>query len=111
MMMKLSLLYLGILVTLVIHAQSKVVTVSQSGNADVTTVQAAFDAVPINNQTPITIMVKNGIYKEKLHLDAGKNFVTLVGESVEKTILTYDDHTGKIGADGTVINTRTSYSF
>jgi len=111
MMMKLSLLCLGILTAMVNYAQLKTITVSQIGNADVTTVQAAFDAVPVNNQTPITIIVKNGIYKEKLHLDASKNFVTLVGESEDNTILTYNDHTGKIGADGVVVNTRTSYSF
>lgn len=109
--MKFYVLYLSLLVAIICEGQSKIITVSKSGTADVATVQAAFDAIPANNQTPITIEVKNGVYKEKLHLDAGKNFITLIGEDAQKTILTYDDHTGKIAANGDVINTRTSYSF
>jgi pectinesterase len=40
-------------------------TVAQDGSGDYRTVQAAFNAVPQNNKKPITIRVKNGIYKEK----------------------------------------------
>lgn len=49
-------------------------TVAQDGSGDYKTVQAAFDAVPYNNKKPITIMVREGIYKEKLLLDSTKNF-------------------------------------
>ena len=109
--MKYTLFCLSIFVTIITHAQSKIITVSQNATADVSTVQAAFDAVPENNSSPITIIVKAGIYKEKLHVDAGKNFITLIGDGADKTILTFDDHTGKISPKGDVINTRTSYSF
>ncbi len=109
--MKYCLLYLSFLIAFFSKSQSKIITVSQTGTANVTTVQAAFDAVPDNNTSPITIIIKAGIYKEKLHLDAGKNFVTLIGDGAEKSILTFDDHTGKILPNGDVINTRTSYSF
>jgi pectinesterase len=37
--------------------------------------------------------------------------VTLIGEDKFKTILTYNDHTGKIAPNGDSINTRTSWSF
>ena len=63
------------------------------------------------NKKPITILIKNGIYKEKLHLDSSKNFVKLIGEDKFKTILTYDDHTGKVSPQGDTINTRTSATF
>ena len=76
-----------------------------------TTVQAALDAVPLNNKKPTIIFIKMGIYKEKFHLDSTKNFVRLRGEDKFKTILTYDDHTGKIAPNGDSINTRTSWSF
>lgn len=75
------------------------------------TVQKALDAVPPNNKKPVTIFIKNGIYKEKLHLDSSKRFVTLIGEDKFNTILTYDDHTGKVSPKGDTINTRTSASF
>jgi pectinesterase len=92
-------------------AAQKRITVSQDGNGDYKTVQAAFDAIPSHNKKPITIFIKNGIYKEKLFLDSSKHFVTITGEDKFNTILTYDDHTGKLSAKGDTINTRSSWSF
>ncbi len=101
----------SVFISVLANSQIKTITVSQSGKADFITVQAAFDAVPQNNQAPINIFIKNGIYKEKLHLDDSKNLVSIIGEDAQKTILTYDDHTGKLSSKGDTINTRTSYSF
>lgn len=91
-------------------SQKKIV-VAQDGSGNFKTVQAAFDAIPNNNKKPITVFVKIGVYKEKLHLDSSKTFVTLIGEDKFNTVLTYDDHTGKVLPSGEVINTRTSSSF
>lgn len=90
---------------------SSVLTVAQDGSGDYKTVQAALNAIPLNNKKPIIVYVKNGIYKEKLVLDSSKNLVTIIGEDKFKTILTYDDHTGKISFKGDTINTYTSPSF
>lgn len=92
-------------------AQKQKWTVAQDGSGNYTSVQAAFNAVPLNNTTPVKIYIKKGIYKEKLTLDSTKNLVTLVGEDAKNTILTYNDHTGLIAPDGSVINTYTSPSF
>jgi pectinesterase len=93
-------------------AQSKkLIVVADDGSGDYRTVQAAFNAVPANNHSKLVIYVKNGVYREKLRLDSGKNFIQLVGESRFNTILTYDDHPGKISPQGTNIDTRSSYSF
>src|SRR4051794_37786209 len=104
------LLFLFFLSTLLSHAQNKIV-VAQDGSGNFKTVQEAFNSLPANNTKRITIFVKNGIYKEKLHLDSSKRFVTLLGDDKFKTILTFDDHTGKIASKGDTINTRTSWSF
>jgi pectin methylesterase-like acyl-CoA thioesterase/dienelactone hydrolase len=88
-----------------------VITVAVDGSGNHRTVQAALDAVPLLNKMPVTIFIKKGIYKEKLHLDSTKNFVTLIGEDKFNTILTYNDHTGKLSPKGDTINTRTSWSF
>lgn len=88
-----------------------VFTVAQDGSGDYRTVQAAFDAIPYNNKKPVSILIKEGVYKEKLLLDSGKNFVTITGAHRYNTILTYDDHTGKLSPKGDTINTRTSWSF
>jgi pectinesterase len=93
------------------NAQTKTIIVAQDGSGNYKTVQAALDAVPNGNKKPFVIYIKNGLYREKLHLDSAKAFVELVGESRFNTILTYDDHPGKVSVKGDSINTRTSYSF
>ncbi len=92
-------------------AAGKTIIVANDGSGNYTTVQAALDAIPLHNRQPVTIYIRNGFYKEKLHLDSSKNHITLLGEDVFKTILSYDDHTGRINAKGDTINTYTSYSF
>ncbi|MGJ1420578.1 pectinesterase family protein [Sphingobacterium spiritivorum] len=65
--------------------------VAQDGSGQFKTVQEALNAVPDFRKTVTTIYIKNGIYKEKLILAGSKQNVRLIGEQVEKTILTYDD--------------------
>ncbi|WP_019947729.1 pectinesterase family protein [Hymenobacter aerophilus] len=69
--------------------------VAQDGSGQFRTVQEAFNAVPDFRKKVTTIFIKNGIYKEKLLLAGSKNFVKLMGEDREKTILTYDDYNQK----------------
>jgi pectinesterase len=109
-MKKVSSLILILLYNGLLFAQRKI-TVAADGTGDFKTVQQAFDAVPENNKKGVTIFVRKGIYKEKLTLDSTKLFVTLVGEDRFKTILTYDDHTGKVSPKGDTINTYSSASF
>lgn len=87
------------------------IVVAKDGSGMYKTVQEAFDAVPLNNQKLVEIFIKNGVYEEKLHLDSSKNNLRIIGEDAMKTVLTYDDHAGKVSADGSVINTQTSQSF
>jgi pectinesterase len=91
-------------------SQKKII-VAQDGSGDFKTLQAALNSVPYANKKPVTIYIRPGIYKEKLRLDSSKNFVSLIGENKFNTILTFDDHTGKVSANGETVNTRTSWSF
>src|SRR5690242_9567389 len=93
-----------------VFGQSKII-VAQDGSSKFKTVQAALNSIPLKNKKPISIFIKNGVYKEKLHLDSSKNLVTIIGEDKFNTILTYDDHPGKVDAKGDSINTRSSWSF
>jgi pectinesterase len=110
MMKKIVFLLAFYLFVIASFAQKQLV-VAKDGTGNYTTVQAALDAVPSKNKKRITIYIKQGIYKEKLLLDSTKNFVTLIGEDKFNTVLTFDDHTGKIAPSGKTINTRTSWSF
>lgn len=105
-----NLMILALIMPFAASAQKRI-TVAQDGSGDYKTVQAALNAVPLNNRSRLVIYIKNGTYKEKLHLDSSKNFVELLGESKFNTILIYADHPGMVSANGDSINTRSSYSF
>ena len=75
------------------------------------TIQAAIDAVPFNNKKPITIMVKKGIYKEVVTVDTRKNFIHLIGEDKNNTIITFNNHRGVKLDNGDTLNTWTCASF
>jgi len=109
-MKKIYFLFLFLIIPLLVFCQRKII-VSKDGRGNFKTVQEALNVVPLNNKKPVTIFVRSGTYKEKLHLDSSKNFVTIIGEDEFKTVLTYDDHPGKVNAHGDSINTRSSYSF
>jgi len=103
-------LKLGLVEHLLPPATGSVITVAADGSGDYLTVQSALDAIPLNNTKPVTVLVRDGIYREKIHLDSTKNFVTLLGEDEWNTILTYDDHPGMLSPAGDSINTRSSHS-
>ena len=71
--------------------------VAKDGSGDYTTVQAAFDAVPLNYPGKWIIYVKPGIYYEKLTLADNKINVVLRGDHPDSTILTYDDNASTSG--------------
>lgn len=73
--------------------------VAQDGSGDFTTVQEAINAVPDfrkNNRT--NILIKKGVYKEKLIVPECKINLSLIGE--EGTVLTYDDYAQKLNRFG-----------
>ena len=69
--------------------------VAQDGSGDYATVQAAIDAVQANNTERVEIIIKNGIYKEVVTVPANKPFITMLGESAEGTVITYDNYAGR----------------
>jgi len=83
--------------------------VAHDGTGDFKTIQEAINSIPKDQQTPITIFIKPGVYKEKLHLEVP--FVTLKGEDAKNTILTFDDYAEKVHTDGKKYGTFRSYTF
>src|SRR6185295_11171175 len=82
-----------------------VFTVAKDGSGDYKYIQDAIDAMRVYPLEPITLYIKNGIYNEKIELPANNTDVTFVGESVDKTIITFNDYSGR-GR----LNTFTSYT-
>lgn len=92
-----------------IFGQSKTIVVAQDGSGDFTTIQAAVTSLRDLSPERLTIFIRKGTYKEKLVIPSWKVKVSLIGESKENTIITYDDHSGKETPTGK-LNTFTSYT-
>ncbi len=78
-----------------LNAQDKKVTVALDGSGDYQTIQAAVNAMPDHSQVRLTILLKPGVYREKLVIPSWKTKIALVGENAEKTIIVWDDYSGK----------------
>jgi len=73
-------------------------TVAADGTGKYQTVQAAIDAVPANNTTPVTITIKAGTYREIVTIPSDKPYITLegLGSSASSTVLV-DNHSNAGG--------------
>src|SRR6188508_719674 len=72
-----------------------VFTVAKDGTGDYYNIQDAIDAMRVYPLAPITLYIKNGIYNEKIELPANNTDVTFIGESVDSTVITWNDYSGK----------------
>lgn len=72
-----------------------VFTVAKDGSGDYKYIQDAIDAMRVYPLAPITLYIKNGVYNEKIELPATNTDVSFVGESVEKTIIVFNDYSGR----------------
>jgi pectinesterase len=72
------------------------ITVAQDGSGDFKTIQSAIDASKAFPDKRIMIHIKNGIYREKVVVPAFNNQISLIGESSEGTIISYNDFFNKI---------------
>lgn len=70
-------------------------TVSKDGTGEYKFIQDAIDAMRGYPLAPITLYIKNGVYNEKIELPSNNTDVTFIGESVEKTIITFNDYSGR----------------
>ena len=85
-----------------LHAQTAnpqqykyVFTVAKDGTGDYKYIQDAIDAMRVFPLRPITLFIKNGVYNEKIELPATNTDVIFIGESVDKTIITFNDYSGR----------------
>jgi len=80
-----------------VSAQNQLkMTVAQDGSGDYTSIQQAIDATSSFPSQRITIFVKNGTYHEKIVVPSCNTRLSIIGESAEKTIITFNDFFNKI---------------
>lgn len=99
-MKRLSLCFLFILsTTWATSAQVFDWTVAKDGSGDFTTIQAAIDQVLAENKPErSTLLIKKGVYDEKLyigsHTVAKTKVISLIGEHRDSVIIQWDDYNG-----------------
>ncbi len=76
----------------VIVGQEYNIVVSRDGTGNFRNIQEAVNSIRAYMADKTTIFIKNGVYKEKIVIPSWVTNLTLIGESVEKTIITWDDH-------------------
>ena len=90
-------------------------TVAQDGSGDFKTIQEAINKVRDHAEMRVTITIKPGIYNEKVVIPSFKRNITLKGLDKDKTVISYNDFSGKTfrGIDVTgdkKFSTYTSYT-
>ncbi|MCU4674159.1 pectinesterase family protein [Catenovulum sp. 2E275] len=70
--------------------------VAKDGSGDFSQIQQAIYATKTFPDVPIKIYIKDGIYNEKVEVYSWNTKVSLIGESRDGTIITYNDHFDKI---------------
>lgn len=68
------------------------IVVSSDGSGDYKTVSEAVRKVRGDFDEPVTIFVRNGVYPEKLVVNATVNNLTIEGENPDSVIITYGDY-------------------
>lgn len=82
------------------------ITVAKDGSGDFNSIQEAVNSI---NKDTETIYIKNGTYKERVEIT--QDHITLIGESVENTIITEGYYANMIMEDGSKRGTFRSYTF
>lgn len=72
------------------------IQVAKDGSGDYVSIQKAIDDTKSFPDKAITITIKNGVYNEKVRIYPWNTNLTIVGESADSTIITYEDFFSKL---------------
>ncbi|XP_024536181.1 probable pectinesterase 67 [Selaginella moellendorffii] len=67
-----------------VNANERKIDVYVGPSSDFKTIQAAIDAVPLENKRRYIIHVASGVYRERITIPASKDFITLLGNFDDK---------------------------
>ena len=73
--------------------------VDQHGRGDFLTVQEAIDAVPDYRRRITTILIKPGIYHERIIIPAGKCRLKISGRGADRSVISWDNAARKLWPD------------
>lgn len=84
--------------------------VAKDGSGNFTTLQDAVTACRDYAERDYTIFVKKGVYEEKLVIPSWKRRITIIGENVDSTIITFGDYASKLDSNGKPLGTFRTYT-
>lgn len=90
-----------------LQAQVFDMVVAQDGSGDYPSIQSAIERVDNSKETRTLIFIKNGEYNEKVRVYSSKKNLSLIGESMDGVIISWDDYSGKTSG----MSTANSYTF
>lgn len=68
------------------------IVVARDGTGDYRTLTEAMEGIRAFMDYKVTVLIRNGVYKEKVIIPSWLQHVEFVGESAAGTVITYDDH-------------------
>jgi pectinesterase len=89
-----------IIIPAIVYSQERHIVVAADGSGEFATVQEAVNSIRAYMSDTTYMFIKNGIYREKVVIPSWVTNLTMTGESVENTIITWNDH-AKINNMGT----------
>jgi len=89
-----------IIIPALVYSQERHIVVAADGSGEFTTVQEAVNSIRAYMSDTTYMFIKNGIYREKVIIPSWVTNLTMTGESVENTVITWNDH-AKINNMGT----------
>jgi len=89
----------------VMNNSETIYTVSKDGKGDFKTVQEAVNAAENNLDSTTKIIIKKGIYREKITVPSKKGPIAFEGESLNETVIVNDDFASKKNTDGKEMGT------
>ena len=72
------------------------IIVARDSSGDYTSIQQAINNCKSFPYERITIFIKKGIYREKVKVHEWNTNISLIGESREQTVISWDDYAGKL---------------
>jgi pectinesterase len=109
--LKLILSAVALLCAMPLHAQFYDLVVAQDGSGDYQRITDAVEAIrdykPEGRQR---ILIKKGVYEEKLIIPSFKTNIALIGEDRDSTIIVWHDHGGILLPDGRKMGTFRSFT-
>ncbi len=79
--------------------------VAKDGSGDFFTVQEAVNALPDFSRKEVWLLVREGVYYEKISIPASKRMVRMTGEGPERSVITFDGYAKRPDACGREMGT------